>query len=384
MIVLIMAVLFVQHATAQVNISIPPAGAFQYSLFDMAQITLDNTSGRAINSSNTEIICKDQSGNQIFDMKTSGMNLAPGNNMLGYTSIASAQITGAGEVFNALQQTGSLPAGVYSICVTVRAVGVQQPLGMSCLDVTSAALGNLYLLSPEDEAIIETQYPTFNWMTLNLKGKDMSVKYAIRVCLLQPSQTYSEAIVENAPLLYEQNLSTNSATYPGSAPLLDTSQKYVWQVEADVNIGGHITKSYSEIWMFQFGQHAPADHKKKKKKAEPKQYVYLTKSLSSGIYVFDKYVNFRYINEAKDSLLNYHIYELGKKQPVLGSEQAQVVLTPRVNYISIPISKDMQQNAGSNKNGPPQQYLLDIRNSRKEDLKLKFIVIKNKKGKKKS
>ena len=382
---LIFVVFFIQGLKGQVTVYVPPAAAFQYSFFDMAQIALDNTSGHVLSNCYADIICKDKAGNQVFDMKTSGMTLAPGNSFLGYGAITGAQVSGSGETFNILQQTGSFPTGVYSICVTIRNVGAQQPVGFYCGDVISSALGNLYLLSPEDEAIIETEYPTLNWMALNLKGKDLSVKYAVRVCLLQTSQTYSEAIVENPPLLYEQNLSTNSVTYPGSAPLLDTSQRYVWQVEADVNIGGHITKTYSEIWMFQFGKHAPGiDHKKKKKKTEVKQYAYLTKTLSGTIYSFGKHINFRYNNENRDSLLNYNVYEPGSSVPLIRCKDYPVVLKSGVNYISLPVPKDMQQKAGAGKQEVPLQYLLDVRNTRKEKWEMKFTVVSTKKKKKRN
>ncbi len=380
-----MSFCFCLYSNGQISVFFPVLPG-QFSMQDFAQTTIINGSNKAMGMCYYDISCTSASGTKFFELKTQSQQLGMGSNIIGLSAIAGAQVIYSSPVYTAFEQQGALPVGDFNICVTVYHVG-GAVLGTSCTSIHTVNTKSFYLLSPTDQQIIATFYPSFNWMTLDESNKDMSVTYDIKVCQLMPGQNYAEAIGQNTPVLYQQSLNTNSIMYPASAPQLDTAQKYVWQVEADVSGAGGELKLFTEIWMFQFAQHIPqtnsdsssSNPKKHRKKQNdgPVQYAYLTKDQTGSVYLFEKKINFRYNNECNDKYLNYAVYERGKQDAVLSSGDNPVPIKARVNYISINVPREMMPAGKGKKGSPAKLYVLQVKNSRRETLRLKFTIVQN-------
>lgn len=229
-----------------------------------------------------------------------------------------------------------------------------------CL-VSFAQFNNQVVLNyPSDGAELHTYLPNFSWNS-SVTG-DFEYTYNIHITRLDSGQSYQDAILFNPPLVYQQNLSTPNFQYPLSAFPLEDSNKYVWQVETAVN--GNIS-SYSEIWMFYY---------QSKKKQQPENtkvhdhaYPNLQRKLNAAFYIFEKTISFKYNNESGDSVLNMQVYPSGTTENIQGLTPIPETLKPFHNYITIPVSNSFS------KSNP---YILEVRNSRNELWKMKFVIKK--------
>lgn len=247
---------------------------------------------------------------------------------------------------------------VFTIALALR-VGVMA-------QTTGAATGNVILISPTDGQVINTFNPSFFWTFTGPVG-DYQTTYSIKITELREGQTYADAIGLNVPLVFEINLMQPGFMYPFTAPALDENKRYVWQVEA--SIYGRV-KYLSEIWMFRFDKNK-TESKDEDIKEKPKTYVHLSKGVNNGTHLFTDKVNFRYNNETIDTILDYVIYQTGKKE-MMPLTKAPVKMRPGINYISLEAPKNAAQ---ANKKAPTPTYILEVRNSRKERWLLKFSVI---------
>lgn len=213
---------------------------------------------------------------------------------------------------------------------------------------------------PSDGAHLTNYLPNFVWNS-SLMG-DFEYSYNIHIAHLDSGQTYSDAILYNPPLVYQQQLSSTNFLYPMSAFPLEDSNKYVWQIETVVN--GNIV-SYSDIWMFYYESRKAAQRKENKKVSDDHVYPSLQRSLNAAFYVFSNTISFKYRNESGDSTLNMSIYPVGTADNVQNVTYTPSYLKPFDNYVSIPVSNVFARS---------KPYILEVRNARHEVWKMKFIV----------
>ncbi len=241
----------------------------------------------------------------------------------------------------------------------------------SVMAQTNGSPGNLFLVSPSDGQVLNTLYPNFFW-SYNLRG-DFRIQYNIRIAELKEGQTYIDAIQLNVPLVAEQNLMSTTFSYPIGAFPLSEDKKYVWQVEATLN---GVSNSISEIWMFQYKKENSSDTVRPKKEKELRQYVYLSKSMNAAPHLFTDHLNFVYNNETRDTVLDFHIHKAGQQQETR-LELKPVTISSGCNYVSLPLSKNLQRQAKKEQ----EIFVLKVLNTRKETWLMKFMIIPKQKSK---
>jgi hypothetical protein len=155
-----------------------------------------------------------------------------------------------GKVGDAVDLTGRLPDGVYTVCVDIS-------------NVRGAATGTLYnagsevsqcgqfisffpkppgLIAPQSGSVVSTPTPVFQWTPV-LSNLGARLPHLFRLVEVYPGQTPERAIEANRSL-YEQVFGLNmpggdlsSFAYPASAPYLLSGHRYAWRVQAFLTVG---------------------------------------------------------------------------------------------------------------------------------------------------
>lgn len=360
--------IFVNHIVkAQVTINIPAQTAIGYSLQDLSTTIYINSSGQKYNGCYAEVSADNLNSGQSFMFRTAAFDLPVGSSIPGYAVLVNSTLVKPSDDYYELEQKNKFPAGKYNLCINLHdRRGVL--LTKECILLNILDVGNVILISPTDEEVLNTFTPVLSWMPVHHIG-DGKFTYNIHIAELIEGQSYADAISFNPPLVYERDVPAGSFSYPSGAPALEDDKKYVWQVEVAMPDQRII---YSEVWMFQYKKKKQTTDTIIKKKSNI--YPHVTRSMTSALYEFSDAINFKYDNYANDSLLTYTIKKAGHPDTTKSTPNQQVRLKPLVNYVSVPLPKDMD------KQGKDAIYMLEIHNSRNEIWLLKFII-NNKKTK---
>jgi hypothetical protein len=152
-------------------------------------------------------------------------------------------------------QSGRLPEGEYTVCVTV--------LNIDNVPLVSNVCSNFTIIYPQPPQLIypvdgdsldaNTKYPTFQWTPV-IVPPNYPIKYTLKIAEMLQGQTPLQALSANVPTYSNENITTSSFLYPIDAFPLDTSKSYVWQVQAVDQNGFPPTQNNgkSEIYTFSF------------------------------------------------------------------------------------------------------------------------------------
>ncbi len=152
-------------------------------------------------------------------------------------------------------QSGRLPEGEYTVCITVR--------NMNNVVLVSNVCSNFTILYPQPPQLIApfsgdsldatNKYPTFAWTPV-IVPPNYQIKYSLRIAEILPSQTAQQALSANVLQYENDNITTSSLIYPIDALPLDTGKTYAWQVQVLDQNGFPPTQNYgkSEIYTFSF------------------------------------------------------------------------------------------------------------------------------------
>ncbi|HEU4764872.1 MAG TPA: hypothetical protein VFT93_04390, partial [Candidatus Eisenbacteria bacterium] len=152
-----------------------------------------------------------------------------------------------GKVGEAVDLTGRLPDGVYTICVDISNVqgtssGAQYTGFSQCATFVSFFPKPPQLVAPGDGNVVSTPSPVFQWTPVlsNLGGR---LPHFFRLVEVYPGQTPERAIEANRAL-FEQVFGLNmpggdqsSFSYPAFAPFLLNGHRYAWRVQALLTVG---------------------------------------------------------------------------------------------------------------------------------------------------
>ena len=152
-----------------------------------------------------------------------------------------------GKVGEAVDLTGRLPDGVYTVCVDISNVrgtssGAQYTGFSQCATFFSFFPKPPQLVAPGDGGLVSTPSPVFQWTPVlsNLGGR---LPHFFRLVEVYPGQTPERAIEANRAI-FEQVFGTNmpggdqsSFTYPAFAPFLLNGHRYAWRVQALLTVG---------------------------------------------------------------------------------------------------------------------------------------------------
>ncbi len=152
-------------------------------------------------------------------------------------------------------QSGRLPEGEYSVCMTV--------LNNDNVVLVSNLCSNFTIVYPEppqliypfngDSLEVTTKYPTFQWSPV-IVPPDYQITYTLKIAEILPGQTPFQALSANVPQYENKNITTTTLTYPIDALPLDTGKTYTWQVQALDQNGFPPSQNdgKSEIYTFNF------------------------------------------------------------------------------------------------------------------------------------
>lgn len=371
-VLLLLGVVFL--AQGQFTVVVGPAAGGAYGINELALTSFIN-SGTSLSTCYATIDCEADATGKVFELRTKNFMLQQGSTALAYQQIISSDVIAASTEYYIFNQTGKLPVGKYTICVSLHQMGNSNVLATGCIQVTTIADGNLLLTTPYDGEVLNAFLPAFGWSMTNFSD-DYNVTFNIKICELKDGQSYADAIQYNPPLITEIGFRQTFYNYPAAAPQLKEDSRYVWQVEALVN---NVPRYLSEVWMFRFKKARAITPDPKKTVVT--QYPFLDRNLNASPYVFKDAIVFRYNNECIDTMLNYALYIAGKKE-LLRLSDKPVKLRPGINYYKFPLSKELQALAKKSETEGEQVYLLEVSNTRKEKWRMKFVVRNNTKPQK--
>jgi hypothetical protein len=255
---------------------------------------------------------------------------------------------------------GQLPIGKFSVCCVIYFENGLSKGDGDCTSIEVEPVSPPMLVSPADNEASDIRRPFFSWLPPAPVTGFNNLSYDFTLVTVESLQTPVDAIQQNMPLFYQNNLNANTLPFPSSLADLDTSKLYAWQVSAN-SANNPVAKS--EVFTFKVRQY---DLDTVQFKALADYYAPLKKENDATCYIFDNEVKYQYQNETNDSTGYFSIYDISGAVPktvVQGSTLQHLKFGQ--NFIVLKVN-------GYSKIVTKHIYLLELVNSRKEKWRLKF------------
>jgi len=346
------------HAQVTMTLQVPPSGVMQKNqLWNMVLVY----TGDVPKDVYIELSLLDTRDNRpAMTGVARKVTLTKGAKQIQAADVSPVQYEYLSPAFNVDRNpNGLLPIGNFTACYVISAYNGENKaiLAEDCIPVEVAPLSPPLLNTPADEAILETQYPQFNWLPpapLNLFN-DLS--YDALVVEVRTGQSSTEAIQQNIPVISSGNNRTLFLNYPSSNKALDTGKVYAWRVIAKNN---NQFVAQSEVWTFKIGGKTiktPIIENGayfKLKRESPSSYV----TTSGGLKI-------EYNNMANDSSVHYRI--VSADDPKGGVLKDGIFsLKYGQNFIDLTLDKVFTDK---------RMYLLQLTNSRREVWNMMFMYV---------
>ncbi|HEX5023964.1 MAG TPA: hypothetical protein VFV68_01775 [Agriterribacter sp.] len=285
---------------------------------------------------------------------------ARGSTLLSETAIGPLQYqyTGSSAAMNG---SDLLMAGRYIVCYTLinNSNTTETPVGEECVNIEVETSAPPQLVAPSDNEMVETHYPNFTWIPPAPVSIVPRLQYAMLLVEVKNGQSAYDAIQRNTPVYLKQYLSSPFLVYPSSGAALEAGKQYAWQVMAT---SGDTYMQKTEAWSFRVKSDTVAividDH------VFPK----LGRGYDAHSYICNNLLKFEYNNETGDSSLQVTIYELLNEQQT-AVESRGLKMKPGQNFV-------VMQIGGSGKYKSQQQYLIELKNKRRETWNLRFKYVR--------
>ena len=217
------------------------------------QMTITNT-GSTTEPAFFDIVITSSVHGQLGSGPSRNITLMPGTEVInGIDLISWNDITYNQSVRNQIAQSGALPEGFYTICMTLKSsVSLQVLAAEACASFTISLPEPPSLLLPSDNELVLTAFPMFQWTTVNQPGHQ--VYYHLKISEVIQGQTPSDAIQSGYPHYENPSLMITSLLYPVDALPLNPGGRYAWQVRAVNELGNPVGQNdgRSEIWTFRY------------------------------------------------------------------------------------------------------------------------------------
>lgn len=153
-------------------------------------------------------------------------------------------------------QTGTVPAGNYTICVYVTAVvrngnqlAAPEVIGSDCKTAEVQPQSPPVLVFPNDESDVTDKQPQFTWLPPTPLKPAQRPRYQLRVVEILGRQTPYDAMQSN-PAWFVTTLSgITTLRYPLASRTFIEGRRYAWQIKA---FGEGYEIGESEIWWFKY------------------------------------------------------------------------------------------------------------------------------------
>lgn len=257
---------------------------------------------------------------------------------------------------------GFLPSGNFSICYSVIKVNIDAPelLAEECETVEVEPLSPPQLVLPLDDEEINVLRPLFSWLPPFPFNAYTTLQYDWILVEVQPTQSATDAIQQNIPVLTRQNIRYTSLQYPLSMPELDTSKLYAWRVTAKNNIS---PIANSETWTFRVKQYQADSIISNNPEGF---FARLHREEDAAFIICNGVLRFEYMHENTSSSASITIFDISnanRRTIPLDSSDHRVVYGQNFVQIDLRETNFMMNN---------HMYLLQLRNSKNEIWYLKF------------
>ena len=192
-------------------------------------------------------------GELIFRGSTNNFTLSPGTRKIRSREIKSLRDEWyKSEYKEYLTRVGSVPAGDYNVCVSVKDAKTSRELGRECIRISVVSAKAPRLISPRGNLKAEIKRPIFTWTRPAPVPANMKISYKVKIVEIYEGQTKEEAIGSNIPVFEQDGIKSTSFQYPVKAKSLDKDKNYAWQVQAIDEVGRPFgeRQGLSEIWQF--------------------------------------------------------------------------------------------------------------------------------------
>lgn len=338
---------------------IPPSGLIQKS--QLWNVVLVNSSGVEQHAQIQMSLSDRNTGQRLMVGSSRMLLISKGATALRESDLGPIQYNYSGNYANIDRNLGNLlMAGGYVVCYTILSnKGEATAIAEDCVNMDIEPLSPAQLLSPADTVAIETNYPAFNWIPPAPVSMFTGLQYDFLLVEVKEKQSPYDAIQRNAPLYWQQHLTNPFLVYPSSVNALQPGKKYAWQVVVNNN-KAYVQKT--EVWSF------TVKHDSLAIVIDNMVYPQLGKGVTAQSYICKGRMNFEYNNEAGDSLVIVHLYDI-QNQSKVKVETRRIVMKPGQNFIDFGLNSGLYKNM--------QLYLLEIANNRNEYRNLKFKYVKN-------
>ncbi|MFT3935477.1 MAG: hypothetical protein QM726_17755 [Chitinophagaceae bacterium] len=341
---------------AQINIQFTPAlnGQTVNGLF-MAQI--QNTSAY-LYTGKLKITVRDGSNKIVLVAQSPLMHVSSGVMLLQSISAQCRVQFGNSPTANLIAQTGRFPENDYEYCFeftgTENKPFSDERVFENCFNYSVQPIIPMSLIYPGDGDKLCNKRPEFNWQpAMPLVS---SYRYRILVTEKKDRQLAADAVMNNIPVIQQDNIAGFMLMYPPQAPDLQTDKQYVWQVTA---YEGNTKITQSEIWVFSIN----CDDKKPDSSKD--SYRQLSGILTGNYYVATDMLRFAAQNPYGATTMKYSITSLSGATEKI-TNLPQIKLRTGLNNIDMDLTdiKGLEIN---------KMYLLTIKNIGDHVLYLQFI-----------
>jgi hypothetical protein len=170
-------------------------------------------------------------GNKLLAaIKSAPMNLKSG---ISYFYSSSLNVTSTlyydNNFRNQVDAMGDLPNAQYQLCIKLIFVSTQQ-LAADCEIIGGGSIPPR-LIAPSDKDNVDSSFVNFSWLPPEPSNGMENIVYHIKLTEILPGQSPEEALHYN-PIWFKATMTNNNYLYPQDAPLLKTTSRYAWQVDA--------------------------------------------------------------------------------------------------------------------------------------------------------
>jgi hypothetical protein len=175
---------------------------------------------------------------------------------------------------------------------------------------------------------------------------------------VQPTQSASNAIQQNVPVLLQSNISFTSLQYPLSMPELDTGKIYAWRVTAKNNLS---PIANSEVWSFRIQKFSNDTFSAPNKGV----YTQLRREPDASYAITGPALRFLYLHELNSNTVQINITDISNTaHQLVQLDSSYLGVKYGANYMNLDLSdNDLTDH---------HMYLLELSNDRGEHWFLKF------------
>jgi hypothetical protein len=231
---------------AQVNIMFN-ANAFGNNIRGLSSVQFINNSPNVYTGTLTIDVKNLMNNSVILHAIVTGVVIKPGNNVIPQSRFSSSPFNyAATNDGNYLRQTGNFPETELEFCFRIDATLKDNNAEVfeNCFISSNLLASPMQLLQPDMGDQFCNKRPSFTWQPPMPMNPNM--KFTLKVAEIHDKQSAAEAILNNSPVIFQQNIKGYMVMYPAGSPDLKEEKKYAWQVIATVN--DRLT--LSEVWEF--------------------------------------------------------------------------------------------------------------------------------------